>query len=248
MDIQKLFDDKAEIYAKARPHYPKALYQWLADACDGHERVWDAACGNGQAAANLREYFSVVEASDVSAAQIENAPTYHGVHYSVQPCEQTGYPDDYFDAVCVALALHWFDYEKFWPEVKRVLRPGGLFAAWGYSWPHLGMELDGVLEQSLLQVIEPYWAPQNLLLWNEYKEVPFPFEPIRTPRFELIMPWTLDEFFSYLHSWSATRRCMEDRGDSFFAESYARMKEAWGGGETRPVTMDVFILAGRHGG
>jgi ubiquinone/menaquinone biosynthesis C-methylase UbiE len=48
----------------------------------------------------------------------------------VQSAESTTFIDESFDAVCVAQALHWFDYELFWPEVQRVLKPSGVFAAW----------------------------------------------------------------------------------------------------------------------
>jgi hypothetical protein len=48
------------------------------------------------------------------------------VHYSVQPAEATTFASASFDAVCVAQALHWFDIERFYAEVRRVLRPGGI--------------------------------------------------------------------------------------------------------------------------
>ena len=98
-----------------------------------HERVWDCGAGNGQAAIGLAKYFETVEATDASAQQIANGIPHPQVHYSVQPAEQTTYQDASFDAVCVAQALHWFDYSRFYPEVHRVLKPGGAFVAWGYN-------------------------------------------------------------------------------------------------------------------
>ena len=88
---------------------------------------------------------TVAKATDVSAAQIEHAIPHTRVRYSVQPAEATDFPDASFDAVTVAQALHWFDLDRFWPEVQRVLRPGGFFAAWGYAWPRLGAPLDAIL-------------------------------------------------------------------------------------------------------
>jgi len=199
MDIRKLFDDKSEIYAQARPRYPTALYEWLAGVCLARHSVWDAGCGNGQAALDLADYFESVEATDVSATQIANVPDCDGVRFSVQPAEKTDFASASFDAVCVAQALHWFDHDLFWPEVQRVLKPGGVFAAWGYNWPHINPEIDEILDQSFLSVIRPYWARQNKLLWNGYREVPFPLEPLEVPDIGLTMQWSVEQFFAYLH-------------------------------------------------
>lgn len=246
MDIRKLFDDKSEIYAQTRPRYPVALYEWIADTCPAHNSVWDVGCGNGQAALDLANYFESVEATDVSAAQIANAPGCDGVTFSAQPAEKTDFASASFDAVCVAQALHWFDHDLFWPEVQRVLKPGGVFAAWGYNWPHINPEIDEILDQSFLSVIRPYWARQNKLLWDGYREVPFPLEPLEVPDIELTMQWSVEEFFAYLHSWSATRRCMEATGDEFFEASFQKARKAWGKETERLVSMEFVLIAGNN--
>lgn len=244
MDIHKLFDDKSDIYAQARPRYPQALYKWLAEQCPSHSAVWDVGCGSGQAALDLRGYFETVQATDVSPSQIENAPATAGVTFSVQPAESTNFADQTFDAVFVAQALHWFDHSKFWPEVMRVLKPNGVFAAWGYSWPHIDPETDQLLDESLLSVIRSHWAVQNQLLWDRYEGVASPFKPLPVPEFELIVSWSLKQFFAYLHSWSATRRCMDVQGDDFFENSYRQLSQQWAPEEIREVTMDFVVIAG----
>lgn len=246
MDIRKLFDDKSDIYAQARPRYPAALYEWLVSVCPAHGSVWDVGCGNGQAAIDLRSFFDAVQATDVSSSQIENAPAYEGVTFSVQPAEATNFANHVFDAVCVAQALHWFDYTQFWPEVRRVLKPGGVFSAWGYSWPHIEPAIDELLEYNFLSVIRPYWADQNKLLWDGYADVPFPLKRIDVPKIELSMEWSVEQFFAYLHSWSATRRCMEANGDDFFESSFRKVSEIWGGEALRTVSMDFVIIAGKN--
>ncbi|MEM7052937.1 MAG: class I SAM-dependent methyltransferase [Pseudomonadota bacterium] len=246
MDTRNLFDDKSEIYAQARPRYPAELYKWLVSVCPARHSVWDVGCGNGQAAIDLRNYFETVHATDISSSQIANAPGREGITFSVQAAETTSFADDSFDAVCVAQALHWFDYTQFWPEVGRVLKPKGVFSAWGYSWPNLDPALDRLLEDSFLSVISPYWASQNKLLWDGYVDVLFPLEPIEVPHIELSVKWSVDQFFAYLHSWSATRRCMEVNGDAFFASSYQKISETWGKDVVRQVSMDFIIIAGKN--
>lgn len=49
--------------------------------------------------------------------------------------EQTGLPDDCADIVTASQAMHWFDAGRALPEIARILRPGGVFAAYDCDWP-----------------------------------------------------------------------------------------------------------------
>jgi methylase of polypeptide subunit release factors len=67
------FSRHAADYAKFRPRYPNELFAYLASISPSHERAWDCATGNGQAAGALAAKFHSVIATDGSAKQIENA-------------------------------------------------------------------------------------------------------------------------------------------------------------------------------
>jgi SAM-dependent methyltransferase len=49
--------------------------------------------------------------------------------------EATGLPDECADIVTASQAMHWFDAARALPEIVRILRPGGIFAAYDYDWP-----------------------------------------------------------------------------------------------------------------
>ncbi len=247
MKHRQLFNDKSDQYAQSRPHYPKELYAFLASCCENTQNAWDVACGNGQAAVDLAKYFAEVHATDVSEQQIAHAIPNPGVRYSVQPAEKTNFAEDQFDLVSVAQALHWFDYDLFWDEVKRVLKPNGIFAAWGYSW-FSAAEINDVLRENFLPAIEPYWAEQNQILWNRYRDVPFPFERVDTPEFEMKMEWDLDQLFSYLQTWSAVRQYIQKEGtEDFLISTYEKLKSVWGDiGQKKVVKMDFTLLVGRN--
>jgi len=247
MHYTDLFNDKSELYAEARPSYPQDLYVFLAKQCNETSRAWDCACGNGQSAISLVKQFKEVIATDVSPKQIENAFKHPYVTYTVSPSEATAFDSEYFDIVCVAQALHWMKFEDFWKETKRVLKPNGIFAAWGYSWTKLSPDVDAIVQTYLLDVIEPYWAKQNKLLWNHYRDIPIPFKSIEVPDFVMKTDWTLAQFLAYLHTWSSTRRCIDAIGDSFLAKLYFELEKAWGNPEqSNVIEFDFCCFVGRY--
>ena len=79
-----LFSDRSDLYAKYRPTYPEALFHYILSFVEKRNHAWDCATGNGQAAAVLANYFEKVEASDISAAQLEKART--KTKHSIPPC------------------------------------------------------------------------------------------------------------------------------------------------------------------
>src|SRR5262245_48334367 len=124
------FSDVAEEYAASRPGYPAELFAWLATEAGRHDTAWDAATGNGQAAWGLAGHFERVIATDVSAAQLQHACRHPRIEYRVAPAEASGLPAGSVDLGTAAAAVHWFDLPRYYQEVLRVTRPGGVVAVW----------------------------------------------------------------------------------------------------------------------
>ncbi len=249
MDTTQLFNTDALGYSMARPQYPSVLFDYIYSHCQGFEGAWDCATGNGQSALSLAEKFAFVEATDISVEQIRNAFKNNRIRYSIQPAEKTNFADKSFDLITVAQALHWFSYDEFWPEVHRVLTPGGIFAAWVYTWPHVSKEIDHILQIKLLDVIGEYWAPNNQLAWDGYSDIPFPFSEIESQQLIMALHWNLDQFLSYLGTWSATQRCIEKCGNCFFTELSTELKAVWGNlKDKKSVEMEFHCRIGQHKG
>lgn len=170
---------------------------------------------------------------------------HEGIDYSVQRAETTNFKDNTFDLICVAQALHWFNHEKFWKEVKRVLKEDGIFAAWGYSWFNVEKDIDLLIKEEIFEKINPYWAKENKILWNHYRDLDFPFKKIETPSIDMVIQWDLNELFDYMKSWSATRLCIEDMGEDFYNRAYEKVKKLWGNDKVKKeVSMDLCLLVG----
>lgn len=246
MSFTDLFSERPDLYASARPTYPQAFFDFVAMSAPSTGRAWDCATGSGQAAIGLARKFHEVEATDASAAQIAHAIPCPGVRYSVQPAERTNFEPASFDAVCVAQALHWFDLAKFFPEVSRVLKVGGVFVAWGYDWMFVNPEFDAAFKETVLDAVATYWAPQNQLLWDGYRDVPFPFERIASPEFDMRMNWDLPQLFAYVRTWSAVRRNLAEARTCFLEQAEATLAPLWGlPSASRPVIFRLHTIAGR---
>ncbi|OAI43142.1 hypothetical protein AYO41_02795 [Verrucomicrobia bacterium SCGC AG-212-E04] len=246
MSFIDLFSEQSAQYAAARPTYPEALFDFVASLAPATERAWDCATGSGQAAGGLARRFDAVEATDASAEQIAHAIPFPGVRYSVQPAERTDFAPASFDAVCVAQALHWFDFAAFFPEVTRVLKNGGVFAAWGYDWMAVDPAFDAAFQESVLDVVAPRWAPQNQLLWDGYRDVPIPLERIATPEFNMQVSWNFPQLLAYVRTWSTVRRIVAEDSADFLQSAEAALLPLWGSAsDARVIQFRLHVLAGR---
>ena len=240
------FSDTARRYASARPTYPAALFEFLADLAPAKHCAWDCGTGNGQAAVGLAELFESVEATDASAEQIGQALPHPRVRYRVAAAEASGLPDRSVDLISVAQALHWFDLEKFYAEVRRVARPAAVLAVYSYDWFYLSPALDPVVDRWLLQPIEPYWLPNLRLLWHRYRSIDFPFEEVTEPRLAMYLSWNLAQLLSYCRTWSATRSKIAAEGERFLTDAHDALAEAWGDPDQRhTVVMPITARLGR---
>src|SRR5215208_5997797 len=127
------FSGHSKQYAQHRPQYPDEIYAYLASIAPGHSLAWDCGTGSGQAALGLAKYFTKVYATDASAEQIAHAYPHANVEYHAEPAEHVSLNDSSVDLVTVAVAIHWFHFEEFYREVKRVLKPNGIHAACTYN-------------------------------------------------------------------------------------------------------------------
>lgn len=203
----------ADDYATYRPHYPRALFDWLAGLVPAHGHAWDCGCGSGQATADLAPHFRRVTATDASAAQIARARPCAGVTYRVAHAEASGLAAGTVDLITVAQALHWFAGARFFAEARRVLAPHGAIAAWSYGVPTLApAALDAAFRTYYHEVMGPYWPPERRHVEAGYRTLEFPFREVAAPGFALEARWPWRAFTGYVASWSAAARYRKATG------------------------------------
>lgn len=206
------FSRQAPDYARYRPNYPAELFAWLAGIAPSRGTAWDCGTGSGQAAAGLAAHFERVLATDPSRKQLEHAEPHPRVDYRVASAEVSLLDTASIDLITVAQAIHWFDLEKFYAEAKRVLKPCGVIAAWTYTLLDVEAGIDELLTNFYKDVVGPYWPPERRMVDDRYRSLPFPFEPVEPPAFEIRTEWSRDDLLGYLGTWSATQAYLKAKG------------------------------------
>jgi ubiquinone/menaquinone biosynthesis C-methylase UbiE len=228
MNFKDHFSTQATDYAKYRPHYPAALFEYLASLVPEHQLAWDCATGNGQAALGLVPYFERIIATDASAKQIANAIRHEKITYAVAPAEKMEIASQSVDLIIVAQALHWFDFDRFYAEVQRVLKPNSILAASCYNMLQVSPEIDRIHNKYYFDIVGLFWPPERKFIEDNYRSIPFPFEEIKTPPFCMETMWDLEDLLGYFGTWSATQRFIEAKGFNPLGLIQADLENAWG--------------------
>lgn len=124
------FDSAADVYERARPGYPHEAVDWLL--ASGPREVLDLGAGTGKLTRALVGRVETIHAVDPSPNMLAQlASAVPEVRTAVGTAESIPLPDASVNAVLVAQAWHWVDPERAVPEVRRVLRAGGVL---GLIW------------------------------------------------------------------------------------------------------------------
>ena len=226
MGFKDHFSKQAADYAKFRPRYPRKMFEYLGSIAPTREFAWDCATGNGQAALELAGVFRHVIATDASESQIANAKQHSRIEYRVAPAEQSGLESGSCDLIMVAQALHWLNHDRFYPEVRRLLKPNGVFAASAYNLLETDQPIKEIIRRYYYEIVGPYWPPERALI-ERFSDIQFPFPEGRTPEFEIVAEWNLEHLIGYLWSWSSTQRFVARTNRNPVDEIAHDLEKAW---------------------
>ena len=248
MSNNKHFEQGGANYALSRPTYPASLAVERANLCAQKNHAVDIGCGTGQLSVLLASQFENVTALDPSASQIENAQQHLSVEYGVHSAEDTGIDDASADLVVAAQAAHWFDLDKFYTEVERIIRPNGILALICYGVP----ELEGIIgkrfDKFYWEDIYHFWPKGRKHVERGYYDLDFPFKEFALNPLAIERAWNRDQFLNYIDTWSAKRKA-EEVGDLALFQAYAEeLASTWPDDQTHtirwPIATRITRIAG----
>ena len=135
------YDDPAFVarYARARPRPPDDLLTLLIELCrrDPPRLVVDLGCGTGLSTALWKGKARKVVGIEENPFMLRRARRVPGVEYRLASASDTGLESGSADIVTCSQSFHWMRPRRAIPEIARILRRGGVFAAYDYALPPL---------------------------------------------------------------------------------------------------------------
>ena len=129
------FTSYAASYNAGRPGYPPELVDKLLENLGDPQnlKVADLGAGTGLSSQLFAERGPTVYAIEPNAAMRAKGEAIRGIVWLDGTAEATGLPEHAIDVVAAFQAFHWFDAERAFAEIVRILRPGGRAAVVFYE-------------------------------------------------------------------------------------------------------------------
>lgn len=183
-ETSNIWTGKANNYDRTRPTPPPALLDLLTQliATPHPALVVDLGSGTGLSTAiwskRAQQVIGIEPNTDMrkeAAHQIDGHPFAGHIEYREGLAHQTGLPDGCADIVTAAQSFHWMEPTTTLAEIARVLRPGGLFAAYDYDAPPtIHWELDQlsleVISRSIA-LIQQHGPAHSFQIWPQNKSL-----------------------------------------------------------------------------
>eukprot|EP00475_Leptophrys_vorax_P020886 TRINITY_DN2864_c0_g1_i3.p1 TRINITY_DN2864_c0_g1~~TRINITY_DN2864_c0_g1_i3.p1 ORF type:complete len:218 (+),score=53.71 TRINITY_DN2864_c0_g1_i3:63-656(+) len=172
------------------------------------------------------------------------------VNYCVLPAEasdedlvKAGLVPGTVDLVCVAQALHYFNFETFHETVFKVLKPqGGLYVAITYVLPVIAKDLDELMYTYMEDILGPHWNPNRLWTLDGYAKVPLgPLAEYEVKNCSDLLPddakrivlqWDFNDLVGYTDSWSGVQNYIKTEGKHPLKDNeelFSKFQAAWPG-------------------
>ena len=237
-DSSDVWTGKASSYDRVRPTPPPALLDLLTQLIHlPHPAlVVDVGSGTGLSTAIWGERAGRVIGIEPNADmrqeavhKVENHPYAAHIEYREGVAHQTGLPNGCADIVTAAQSFHWMEPSSTLAEIARILRPGGLFAAYDYDVPPtIHWELDQLAQEvsmRLVELIRERGLAHTLKIWPKNKSL----DPLReSGHFRFTREVVLHQieqgdaarFLEMMRSNALSQQLVEDAGDRLSSTAF----------------------------
>lgn len=238
------FSKQSSAYSKFRPQYSNEIIAYIISFVENKSKALDVATGNGQVAYKLSADFETVYGIDISQNQLDNAYVADNINYKAASAENTFFEDQEFDLITVAQAVHWFNFDLFYKEVYRILKPNGVIAVLGYGLFSTNSNTDIILHNFYYNIVGTYWDAERKYLDENYQTIPFPFEEQVVEKFENQLEWSFEELIGYLETWSSVQHYIKKNNKNPLDLIRDTLKISWEENDKK-VTFPMLLRIGK---
>jgi SAM-dependent methyltransferase len=246
-ELRTTFDEAAELYDRARPTYPDALFDGLVELAElkARSRVVEIGCGTGKATLPLAgrglRVTCVELGPSLAAVARRRLALFPGVEILNADFETWRPARADYDAVVAFTAFHWIAPELRFAKPARLLRPGGVLAV--VAGPHV-LPADGdpffAEVQTDYDAVVPHPGngpprpPEEIENeWADEFRASGLFRAVEERRHLHAIRYTADEYVAVLGTFSDNLALPEERRDELFRRIHARIAAQPGGTVTK---------------
>jgi SAM-dependent methyltransferase len=234
VSLRTTFDRDPELYDRARPGYPAALFDDLDKVLPGTELV-EIGCGTGQATRVLAERgYSVtcIElGASMAAAARRRLAAFPAVEVVVADFDVWAGDPHAYDGVLAFTSFHWLDPQTRFPRIAALLRKRGVLAVVGthHVLPEDGDDFFVGVQEDYVAVVPEDAAsheggpppPESVegLAFDEEL-----FEPVMRRRYLWDVEYSADEYVAVLSTYSGHIALPDEQRERLFARIRRRIE------------------------
>lgn len=233
------FGGMSKEYNAVRRGYPSEVYAYLHSLISVLKpTILDLGCGTGISTRELKENGFIVSGVDKDEEMIrvarEHSPE---IQYVVASASELPFPDVSFDAVVAFTAFHWFNDAESLTEIRRILKPRGVFFA-ALKGNH-DDEASRPFRKGYTEILKKYAGRQfdSTHKHHNTEIVRSLFEDVREKSFLVDERYTVDDALILLRSLSLWNLIPEERREDFVQE----MRQFY-----ESHLIDGFVVRGRE--
>jgi len=222
-ELRRTFDEAAELYDRARPTYPGALFDDLVELAGlgPGARIVEIGCGTGKATVPLAEHGLHVTCVELGSSLAEvarrNLANFPAVRVITGDFETWQPADADYDAVVAFTAFHWISHEARYAKTAAMLRKGGALA--------VTMVHHVLLDDAVGAGGDPPGPPESVTGLGEEMEASGLFRIAGERRYLWDVVYTADELIDVLSTYSPNIAMEESRRTRLFDLLRARIDD-----------------------
>ena len=231
------FGRTSKDYAEYRDIYPKNMYKKLISFGIGKkgQKILDLGSGTAVLPINLYETGAKFTATDISENQIYYAKLNaekkgcKKINFKVCPAENTGFPDSNFDVVTAVQCFHYFNPEDAATEIRKILKPNGLFCKIFMDWLPYEDKVIKQMEELVLKY-NPDWTG------NGFKDFKYSYPKWADNKFKIntvhsyntIIDFTKEEWIKRIKTCRGVGASLSDFEIQKFEKEYRKLLDEYG--------------------